>query len=114
MPIIEVPEALRERLGPDGTKALVDLFNQAGRETRDDVIVLAEEKFGRRLAESTAALETRLTERMAALETRLTRRMAELETRFTERVAAAETRLLRWSFVFWATLLVALFLKDGA
>ncbi|MGH7545781.1 MAG: LA_3696 family protein [Gemmatimonadota bacterium] len=99
VPIIEVPETLRERLGAEGTRALVDLFNQAARETRDDVVVVAEERFARRVAEAETRFEARLGQEVGVLR---------------REVAAAETRLIRWSFVFWATLMAALFLQRGA
>ncbi|MGH7545547.1 MAG: LA_3696 family protein [Gemmatimonadota bacterium] len=79
MTVIHVPDALRDRLGPEATKALVELISGTETEIRADVIQLAEERFARRLAEAIAALETRLTERMAAL----------------------ERRVLRWTFAFW-------------
>lgn len=131
MPVINLPEILREKLGPQGAQALVELLNQAGRDTRDQVVTLAEERFSRRLAEELRGLETRferrlaeetgklwramgnlethLTRAMADLETRLTQRMADLETRLTQRMAALETRVIRWMFVFWAGVLAVLF-----
>jgi hypothetical protein len=63
----------------------VDLITRAETEIRGDVILLAEERFARRLAEAIAALETRL----------------------TERIAAVETRVIRWAFVFWVGQLAA-------
>lgn len=126
MPIIAIPEALRDKLGPEATHALVDLFNEAGRQTRDEVVTLAAEKFERRLAQEIAGLETRITRSMAELETRLTGNMASLrgdvatlETRFSRAMAQLETRVIarteqletrvshrfaaqtRWMFVFW-------------
>ena len=96
MPVIDVPDALRDRLGPEGTKALVSLFNQAARETRDDVIVVAEERFRRHVADELRGVETRFEARLGAL---------------AQRIAAVESRLIRWCFVFWATLMAALFLR---
>lgn len=125
MPVLNLPEILREKLGPEGAQALVELLNQAARDTRDDVVMLAEERFGRRLAEAEARFERRLSEGLrgvetrlerrlgeetgklwsaiASLETRLTRAMADLETRLTQRMGALETRVIRWMFVFWVT-----------
>lgn len=61
MSIVAVPEVLREKLGPEGALALVDLLNRSSQKTREDVIVLVEERFERRLAEVVGGLETRLT-----------------------------------------------------
>ena len=87
MTVVHVPDALRDRLGPEGTKALVELINQAEVKIGGDVIQLAEERFARHLAETIAALETRL----------------------TERIAAVETRVIRWTFALWLTALGILF-----
>lgn len=88
--IVAVPEVLREKLGPDGARALAELLNQVGGDVRDNVITVAEERFERRLVEAISALETRLTERMSALETGLTERMRKMES-----------RLLGWAFTLW-------------
>lgn len=61
MSIVAVPEVLREKLGPEGALALVELLNRSSQKTREDVIVLVEERFERRLAEVVGGLETRLT-----------------------------------------------------
>lgn len=111
MSAIHVPEPLRENLGPDAAQALVELINGAGDMVRADVMLLAEERFARRLAESLASLEIRLTEKMtekiASLETRLTASSASLEVRLTDKMAALETRVVRWAFVFWVGQLAA-------
>lgn len=66
MTVIAVPEVLREKLGPHGAQALVELLNRTSRDTRDEVVTLAVERFERRLAEELRTLETRLTHRMSA------------------------------------------------
>jgi hypothetical protein len=88
--IINVPDVLREKLGAEGARALAELLNQLGGQVRDAAITVAEERFERRLVETTSALETRLVERMSTLETRLNERMRKLES-----------RLLGWAFAFW-------------
>ena len=51
MSIVAVPEVLRDKLGPEGAQALVELLNRTSQRTRDDVLVFVEERFERRLAE---------------------------------------------------------------
>lgn len=92
MAVLHVPEVLRERLGPQGAQALVELLDRAGRETRDEVVLLAEERFSRRVAEAEIRFERRVAEGMASLETRL-----------TDRIAGVETKVVRWTFAFWTT-----------
>ena len=124
--IIAIPEALREKLGPEGARALADLLNEASVQTRGDVIEIAASRFERRLAEQTARFETRLADQTATLEGRLAeqtakfeRRVAELAGKFESRLAeetgklraeigdlrahmgALEVRITRWMFVFW-------------
>jgi hypothetical protein len=121
--IVTVPDVLREKLGAEGARALAELLNQLGGQVRDAAITVAEERFERRLVETTSALETRLVERMSALETRLNERMSFLETRLNERMSSLESglnermralesglnermrklesRLLGWAFAFW-------------
>lgn len=110
--IIAIPDVLREKLGAEGARALAELLGQLGGEVRDAAITVAEERFERRLVETTSALETRLVDRMNALETRLNERMSDLKTRLTERMSdlearlsermrKLESRLLGWAFALW-------------
>lgn len=101
MRLIQVPEVLREKLGPEGAQAIVELFNQAGRETRYEVVLLAEERFGRRLAEGLAGLEMRLDRRLGEELGKVWAAVAELEVRLTREMASLEARLLRRTFAFW-------------
>ncbi len=56
--IIAIPEVLREKLGPEGARALADLLNEASVRTRGDVIEIAASRFERRLAEELAQLRS--------------------------------------------------------
>jgi ABC-type Zn2+ transport system substrate-binding protein/surface adhesin len=113
--IIAIPEALREKLGPEGARALADLLNEASVQTRGDVIEIAASRFERRLAEQTATFETRLAELTARFEGRLAEQTAKFERRLAEEtgklraeigelradMGAFEARITRWMFVFW-------------
>ncbi|MEW6048038.1 MAG: hypothetical protein AB1609_16440 [Bacillota bacterium] len=68
MTVVLIPEALREKLGAEAAKELVDLINVSTRATKDSVTELMVERFERRVAETEARLEKRL----ADLESRLT------------------------------------------
>ena len=80
--IIAIPEALRQKLGPDGARALAELLNEARVQTRGDVIEIAASRFERRLAEEIGGLR------------------AEMH--------AFEARITRWMFVFWISQIGAL------
>jgi hypothetical protein len=58
--IIAIPEALREKLGPEGARALVELLNEASVGTRGDVIEIAASRFERQLSEEIGKLRTEL------------------------------------------------------
>jgi len=70
-----VSPALRERLGDEGTLGLLDLFVQAGREWKDEVLASASDRFARTLVEETGKLRVLIAEQRA--------------------------ELLKWSFIFW-------------
>ena len=60
MAVIAVPKVLRERLTDDGADALVSLINESNEKNKQDIIVLVEEKFERRLAEEIGKLRAEL------------------------------------------------------
>ncbi len=84
--IIAIPEALREKLGPEGTRALAELLNEASVQTRGDVIEIAASRFERRLAEELGALRAEMGSEIGALRAEM---------------GAFEGRITRWMFVFW-------------
>lgn len=84
MPIILLPEVLRNKLGDDGAQALVDVINssisKANRAWNESVT----ERLGRRLTEVKSDLELKI----AGLDSKMQSMRADL---------------LRWMFVFWAS-----------
>ena len=75
MAVIMVPRPLREKLGEEGTDALVTLINEAGENNKKSVIEVVEERFERRLTEEIGKLRTD---------------MADLRA-----------NLIQWMFLFW-------------
>ena len=51
MAVITIPKVLREKLTDEGADALVEIINKSEEKSNEDIIVLVEEKFERRLAE---------------------------------------------------------------
>ena len=82
MAVITVARPLREKLGEEGTDALVALINQAGEDHKTSVIEIVEERFERRLAEEMGKIR----EEMSKL-----------------RVEMADLRanIIQWMFLFW-------------
>ena len=58
--LIVLPESIREKLGEQAAKDLVELLNLSARTTKGDIVELMVERFEKRLAQS----EVRLTWRM--------------------------------------------------
>jgi hypothetical protein len=75
MAVIAVPRPLREKLGEEGTDALVALINEAGENNKKSVIEVVEERFERRLSEEIGKLRAE---------------MADLRA-----------NLIQWMFLFW-------------
>jgi hypothetical protein len=78
--------ALEEKPGDEGMSALRGYIDDAGRRWKDDVLMIAGERFERRLAEE-----------MGALRVDMSKAFAEMRTEFAE----MRTELLKWSFLFW-------------
>ncbi|MGB9662896.1 MAG: LA_3696 family protein [Moorellaceae bacterium] len=68
MSIVLLPEVLRQKLGEDGARELVNLLNASAKNHKEDTVEFIAERIERRLAEMKADIETRI----SALETRLT------------------------------------------
>lgn len=68
MGIVLLPEILRQKLGEDGARELVNLLNASAKNNKEDTIEFVAERIERRLAEIKADIEARI----SALETRLT------------------------------------------
>ncbi|MFQ5856811.1 MAG: LA_3696 family protein [Anaerolineae bacterium] len=122
MTVINIPRTLREQLGDQGADDLVDLLNRVSEDTKRDTLVLAEEKFERRLGEEASAINqhttgmaSQLNQRITEVESGLNQRLAEVESGLNRRLAnvkteVAETKaeLVRWMFVFWVGQLAAI------
>ena len=115
MAIITVPKPLRDKLGEDGSEALVNLINQQTDFVKGDVIKIAEEKFEQRLVEETGKLDKRIVDETSKLDNRITEEVSKLEGQITEldkrltkevsrldvSISQVQSNLVRWMFVFW-------------
>ena len=126
MAVVTVKKPLREKLGDDGAEALVELINEAQKETQNNVIKFVEEKFEKRLSEELAKVrveiaevKTDLIERIEGVRTDLIERIEGVRTDLTERIEGVRTELkseiealktndekvkselIRWMFIFW-------------
>ena len=109
--IITIPDALREKLGSDGARALAGLLNDANMQIRGDVIEVAASRFERRLAEELGALRSELHSEIGRLRGELHAEIGQLRAEFHSTlhaelgglradIGAFEGRITRWMFVF--------------
>ncbi|WP_200867113.1 LA_3696 family protein [Thermoanaerobaculum aquaticum] len=102
MPVVAVSKALRDRLGDEGAEDLAKLLSSVEEAAREDTLVVVEERFARRLAETESRLNQRILETEARLDNRVTEEVAKLEvqiarvdSRITEEVAKLELQIAR-------------------
>jgi hypothetical protein len=132
MEVEDVPPALQERLGHEGTAALVELLEQARQDCTMDVSAAAVERFERRLSdahtqlrEDMVARDAKLREELVAGDAKLREEIAKLREEMKEGdaelrhemirgfsavredMAVLKFDLLKWSFAFWVGQIVA-------
>ena len=105
---LRVPTALRDKLGPDATLALIEMLHDNARQSVDDAIDRAAERFERRLAEELAKIRVELAQGLASVERTMTEGLGDLRKELHESLTATHTSLLRWSLVFWTGQVVVL------
>lgn len=108
MAVIAVPRPLREKLGEEGTDALVALINEAGENNKKSVIEVVEERFERRLSEEMGKLRVELSGEMSQMRVELSGEMSKLRVELsgeTSKLRAEmhdlRANLIQWMFVFW-------------
>ena len=104
MAVVTVKKPLREKLGDDGAEALVELINEAQKETQNNVIKFVEEKFEKRLSEELAKVRVEIAE----VKTELIERIENSRSEMKSDIEALKTNdekvkseLIRWMFIFW-------------
>jgi hypothetical protein len=91
--IISIPKPLREKLGEEGTEALVQVLNQNEKEFKSSVIDFAEQRFEQSLSREIAAVRVDL----ADAEKRLMTEIADLRGG----IAKSKSDTIKWMFIFW-------------
>lgn len=97
MAVIAVPRPLREKLGEEGTDALVTLINEAGENNKRSVIEVVEERFERRLAEEIGKFRAEVAEEISKLRTEMAEGMSKLRAEMHD----LRANMIQWMFVFW-------------
>ena len=74
-------------------EALIELINEAQKETQNNVIKFVEEKFEKRLSEELAKVKVEIGEVKSELITRIEEVRAEMKS--------DKADLIKWMFIFW-------------
>jgi hypothetical protein len=81
-----LPAAIRERLGHEGTLALLDVLDSAQETWSDRVLSVAVERFECRLAQESSKLRVEFHDGLTSVR---------------QEMATTRVELLKWSFLFW-------------
>jgi hypothetical protein len=76
---------------------LEEVVNDAGKRWRDDVLIVAAERFERRLSAEIGALRVDMAKEFASVRTDTAKEFAAVRTE----MAALRFDLLKWCFAFW-------------
>jgi hypothetical protein len=130
MSIISIPKILREKLGEDGSDALINVLNEQEEKTAGSVIDTAELRFERKLAQEIGGLEKRINEEISGLRgemqesvyglrgemyegisglrgemhseiSKLREDMVRGESSLREDIQKSKTDTIKWMFIFW-------------
>ena len=101
MAIAQVPDALRERLGDEGSKGLATLLEFAREEWTNDVMTTVVERFEHRLTAEISLLRVDFTRELSTLRQEITREVSTLRQDVTRDLTGVRVELLKWSFLFW-------------
>ncbi|MBI3813504.1 MAG: DUF1640 domain-containing protein [Nitrospinae bacterium] len=131
MPVVAVSKVLRERLTDEGVDEFIEILSEVEKEARKDSLVIAEERFERRLTEETSKLDKRITEEVAKIRVEIASLKAELKGDIASLkaeskgdiaslkvelkgdiaslrvdMASFKAEIIKWMFLFWAGQLV--------
>ncbi len=123
MAVITIPKPLKDKLGDEAADAFVEVVNEIDLSARQEAILIAEERFERRLSEEVAGLkqdilrlEGKIYQVKAELEGKIDQVRAELKGKITTSSEALKVELkadkadiLKWMFIFWASQIGAVF-----
>jgi hypothetical protein len=85
-----VPDALADRLGPDGTEGLVSWVESAQEQWKEEIMTTTVDRF-----------ESRLTSEISSLRVDFAREISLFRGDMARDLADVRVELLKWSFLFW-------------
>ena len=93
MSFISIPKVLREKLGDEGSEALVNVLNNHGDENKQSVIEIAEQRFETKLAKESSLLREGMADIKTGFETRLHQEISSVRYDIAEMKTSFEARL---------------------
>ncbi|MBV6340195.1 LA_3696 family protein [Candidatus Magnetobacterium casense] len=110
MSVITIPEVLRRKLGDDGVEALVKVVNEVDSDSRRDSatkedILKLELKLELKIESTRSNLELKIESTRSDLELKIESIKSDLELK----IESTKSDLLKWTFIFWAGQLVAIY-----
>ena len=99
-----VPPSVRDRLGPEATSGLLDLFEQTRSAWKVEVIELVTDRFERRLVEETSKLRVEMLQGFASLRQEIMALRQEMRSEIShlrQAIVLERFELLKWAFLFW-------------
>ena len=104
MALTTIPRSLSERLGPDGSDALVEVINRAVGDNKKDILEAVEERFARRLVESESRVKTDITALIESVRVELIDRIHALELSVERRFG----RIEKMMHVYFGIIIIAM------
>ena len=105
---VQMPRALTERLGTDGTDALSAVLESARAEWSADVLTLAAERFDRSLTGEISKLRVDIAGELARLRVDFSKDLSDFRqdvgrqfSDMRQEVSGVRVDLFKWSFLFW-------------
>jgi hypothetical protein len=108
MDVANVPDALAERLGHEGTRGLIEWSSATHEEWKDDVLTTAVGRFEVRLTTEISALRVDMTRELSSLREEVGREISLLRRDMTRDLSDTRFEILKWSFLFWVGQLAAI------
>ena len=105
MAVISVPKALEEKLGEEAVLGLIEVLNDVEEKARENVVLIAEEKYERRLTEEIAGINKRITDEIAGLKAedlaRIEKRITDERAKLDKSLSEVKADIIKWMFIFW-------------
>ena len=104
MAIISIPKPLREKLGEEGTDALVQMLNENEKELRASVIDFAEQRFEQALSREISGVRVDLADAEKRFEKHLTEEIAGVRMEIADLRGGnqkSKSDTIKWMFLFW-------------